>query len=146
MEWDALLMELRQTVLAKQEGGQPGPPAAIPYAPDPESAVSSLPFPVYHFTDTLPVTHAYWQVAPDTEACLRRFYTCLTSGPGGGFRWALLESTAGIQYLTILRSKFLSILQRLRQNEEDLHISRVMEGIEGNIAVNPPPLRSLLLR
>lgn len=91
VEWDALLMELRQNVLAKQgeiasRPPLPDPPAAVSYLPEPDPPVSSLPFSTWNFwrRDYVPhLSDSFWLLVPSIEACFRRLYKCLTSGPGG---------------------------------------------------------------
>lgn len=107
LEWDALLTELRQSILAKQNQSATAPVLADPAAtaachPEPDPSLSSVPFSHPKLWGLTPLNDPIWEILPSLDACFRRVYKCITFGPGGMADWAFLRSSSGRKYLTNL--------------------------------------------
>lgn len=107
VEWDALLIELRQSILAKQNQTGTATAPADPSAtaarhPEPDPSLSSIPFSHPILCGQTTLSDAIWEIMPRLEACFRRVYICITSSPGAMPDWAFLQSSRGRKYLTNL--------------------------------------------
>lgn len=106
-KWDNTIKELRLAIFEKQQVPPPAP--AVP-VPEPELPLSALVLHSHNYylvSALIPsLQHPFWGSVLSCEACLRRFYKCLTSSASGSVDWTLLRSQPGMQYLTLLLSKF----------------------------------------
>lgn len=143
VQWAHMIRELRETVLGKQGEIRSSPPirASPAIVPGPKSVVKSLPFPVSDWSydsNVPPLTHQYWQFAMDLETSLRRYYKCLSSGPGGGFNWALLDSAVGVQDITVLCSKLQAIDTLMTNNMTYGYLEQIKVHFAGSASVSLP--------
>lgn len=147
-KWDGMIKELRGNVLRQQGGTQrPAAPAApvpfvpTPYYPEPDPVVSILNFGSFglNYAPYRPnLAHAYWVIAPSVEACLRRFYKCLTSAADHP-DWVLLESQAGVTYLDGLLSKFERNEPHVLSYTTPHYLALLKTHFSGSLTVNPSP-------
>lgn len=154
-KWDGMIKELRGNVLRQQGGTQrpsapvaPVPLVPTPSYPEPDPVVSILNFAAVDVScgpHRPTLAHAYWVIAPSVEACLRRFYKCLTSG-GDRPDWVLLQSQVGVTYLDALLSKFESNEPHLSSYRDYHYLNLLKPHFSGSLTVIPPPPDHPILR
>lgn len=106
-KWDNTIKELRLAIFEKQQVPPPAPAVPVPEPELPLSAIAHYTHMYYLVPSLVPsLQHPFWESLLSCEACVRRFYKCLTSSASGSVDWTLLQSQAGMRYQTLLLSKF----------------------------------------
>lgn len=83
----------------------------------------------------------FWRDLPEIEACIRRWYRALTSGPGGALDRTRLLSPAGLRYVGILgkRLRAFERMSYLAGCSNTQETTQVLQGIKITRAVGYTP-------